>query len=397
MSDQPPFLPPPSAPPPPPPDGAYGAGPTNNSKKAWWKRWWAIAGAVLLVIVALAAVFGDSDDDDAEITSTEPTTADTEPGTASPADDEESPDTTAPETAPSDDDEEPSDNTAPGTAPSATDPATTPPTTESPAATPVIGTTVTFGDGGLARVNAVTPNAPARSQFVTADPGFSFTEIDVEVCAGTDGWSLNPLYWTGFLEDNTEAGPVLGGQDLQTTGLAPGGCARGSVALEVPDGSAVTDIVLLGTMFNERARWATERTEPVDGPLVPTSPPTAVSLGEAMSTGNGATATVRSVTAGVPAPQFVTVDEGRQLIELEVEQCAGEAPLSVNPLYWLLTTQDNYIAGVELGAQTLPTMEVAAGQCVAGTVVMNVPVDSTAAFAQLVGPLFDEVGRTALD
>lgn len=392
MSDQPPFVPPPP-PPPPPPDGADVTAPTDDLKKAWWKRWWAIAGAVLIVLVALAAIFGEGDADDADgdagIATAEPTSditdsdgaaSDTAQTTTAPVNDEESADTTAPETAPP-----------------ATDPGTTTSTTEPPVADPVIGTTVTFGDGGLARINAVTPNAPARNQFVTPDPGFSFTEIEVEVCAGTDGWSLNPLYWTGFLEDNTEAGPALGGQDLQTAGLAPGGCGRGWVALNVPDGNTVADIVLLGTMFNERARWTTDGAEAVDGPLIPTSPPTAVSLGEEMSTGNGSTATVRSVTPGVPAPQFVTVDEGRQLIELDVEQCAGTAPLSVNPLYWLLTTQDNYIGQAELGAQTLPTMEVAAGQCIAGTVVMNVPAESTAVFAQLVGPLFDELGRTALN
>lgn len=260
-----------------------------------------------------------------------------------------------------------------------------------------IGTAVTFGDGGIARVNNVVPEAAPRNEFFGPDPGFTFTEVEVEMCAGSDGWSVNPLYWSGFLADNTEASTSFAGNELSTTTLAPGGCARGWVALEVPDGEEVADVVLTSALFSEKARWSTDSSQPVSGPLEPSSPPNAAALGEAMDTGSQSTATVRTITAGIPAPDFVSVREGWQLIEIDVEQCAGSESLPVNPLYWSLTTADNFVAQAELGGQSLPTIELSPEQCAAGTVIFTVPADATARYVQIVGPLFDELGRTSVD
>ena len=54
---------------------------------------------------------------------------------------------------------------------------------------------------------------------------------------------------------------------------------------------------------------------------------------------------------------------------------------------------DNVTAGAALGADTLDAIEVAAGQCVAGTVAFDVPAATSPAYVMLTGPLFDEVGR----
>lgn len=364
--------------------------PGQQPRSQWRDRWWVIVLvvlALLAVAIAVAVAAGDGDDDSSGSVPTEPVVTEP-PGTEPP--DTQPPDTELPDTQPA------TTETSPTTDPptSETTTSTEPPATTEPPGDPVIGDTVDLVDGGVVRVNSITPDAPARSEFSTPDPGFTFTEIEVEMCAGSDGLNSNPLYWSGFTESNTQVEASLAGNDLQTLGLAPGGCARGWVAVSVPEGDAVVDVVLTDAVFDEIARWSATESVAIDGPLSGSEPPVADELGQPMELSEGATATVRSVTPGVPAPQFVTVEDGRQLVELDVEQCAGSEQLDVNPLYWTLTTRDNYLAGAELVGGSLASISVAPGECVAGTVLVNSLATSAPAFVQLSDPLFDEIGRT---
>jgi hypothetical protein len=151
---------------------------------------------------------------------------------------------------------------------------------------------------------------------------------------------------------------------------------------------------MTGTLFEEQARWSTSSSSPVGGPLTPSSPPEAAAPGETVTLEGGATAVVRSVNPDAPPRNdFSTPEQGRKFVEADVQICAGDEPYSVNPLYWLATMSDNYTASVELGAQTLDTLDVAAGQCIAGTVAFSVPDTSTPAYVLLTDEVFQEVGR----
>ncbi len=271
---------------------------------------------------------------------------------------------------------------------------TSAPTTVPDRRLPFVGETVGFDDGSLARVNAVTPNAPASNEFLQPEPGTTFTRIAVEQCAGDDGVSVNSLYFRGFLEDNTSAEVALGAQDLATIGLRPGGCVAGNVDVAVPDGHILATVVLTGALFDELARWSTASAVPVDGPLLATSPPVSAAPGEVVTLTDGATAVVRTVTPNAaPRSDFFTPSDGNQFVEASVEICAGTEPYQVNPLYWAVTMTDNFTASAALGADTLDAIEVAAGQCVAGTVAFDVPATTGPAYVLLTGPLFDEIGR----
>ena len=385
MSDVP--LPPPDPRGPLPPPGA---GPTPTStRRPLWKRWWVIALGVVVVLGVVGAIAGGGSDDDPGATddSDVPNRSDpTDPtdGTDGTDGTDANPTTSPPEA-----------STPPGT-PSITEPAVE--TTEAvaptaPAEDPAIGDVLETGSGGLARVNAVTPNAPARNEFLGPDPGFTLTEADVEICAGEDGQSVNPLYWKAFLADNTEA-EVNFGSTLQTVGLAPGGCTRGFVAFAVPEGATVADVVLTDELLSEQARWSTATSVPVTSALTPSSPVAASPLGTLLTLADDATAVVRSVTPGAPPTnEFFPVAAGDQLVEIDVELCAGTASLAVNPLYWLVTAQDNTTGGASLGNGTLSSIDVAPGQCVAGTVQLAIPAASAPSYVLLTGALFDEEAR----
>ena len=215
------------------------------------------------------------------------------------------------------------------------------------------------------------------------------------MCAGEDGQSTNPLYWKAFLADNTEA-DVSFTSDLQTVGLRPGGCSRGWVAFSVPDGAAVADIVLTDNLFSESARWSAGSSSAVTGPLTPFQDVEAGTVGTALDLDGGGTAVVRSITPNAaPSSQFITVEPGRQLVEIDVELCAGTEPLSVNPLYWLVTAADHYIGGASLGGGTLSSLDIAPGQCAAGTVQVDMLEQSVPAYVILTDEIFDEAARWA--
>ena len=269
-----------------------------------------------------------------------------------------------------------------------------PTTTARPAEDAVVGDTIKISDGALARVNSVTANAAPLNEFATPEPGTTFTRIAVELCAGSKPLSVNPLYWTAALDDNTTADVALGGQTLETYAVAPGGCTAGTVDVTVPDGRTVASVVLTNTLLGVTGRWSTASAKPVTSPLTPTSPPASAAPGEVASLADGATAVVRSFTPNAaPRNQLSTPDPGNQLIEIDVELCAGSAPLSVNPLYWLLTDAGNITYGAELGGQTLTTIDLDPESCTAGFVAFEVPETSVPAYATVTGALLDEVGR----
>lgn len=269
------------------------------------------------------------------------------------------------------------------------------PTTVGGSEDAVIGSTLQTGSGGQARVNAITPNAVPRSELLGPDPGFAFTEAEVEICAGEDGQSSNPLYWQAFLADNTEA-DVSFASDLETVGLPPGGCTRGWVAFSVPEGAAVSEVVLTDALFSETARWSAATSTPISGPLTPSQTVGSGAVGALLDLDGGATAVVRSIIPNAePSSQFIAVEAGHQLVEIDVELCAGTEPLNVNPLYWLATAEDHYTGGAALGGGTLSALEVAPGQCAAGTVQLDMLEQSVLAYVIVTDPIFDEWARWA--
>ena len=398
-------LPPPSAQPSQPPSGPSGGdgggpgaatGSAGKGRKPLWKRWWVITLAVLFVIVVIGAIAGGGkkdDEDGAAGTTSAKTTVAAVAGATTVAT------TTADSTAAATDQATTEAAAAPTAAPTTFSsttaaPTTAAPTTAAPPAKPVIGDTLNVGDGAIARVNSVAANAEPLNDFIKPDPGTTFTRVAVELCAGSKPLSVNPLYFSAALDDNTTADVALGGQALETFTVAPGGCTGGTVDVTVPDGRTVGSVVLTGGLLSEVGRWSTASANPVVAPLAPTSPPASAALGELATLDDGATAVIRSFTPNAPPRnQFSTPDPGNQLVEIDVELCAGSAPLSVNPLYWLVTDTGNVTYSAELGGQTLTTIELAAGNCTAGVVAFEMPDASTPAYGIVTAALLEEVGR----
>ena len=161
-------------------------------------------------------------------------------------------------------------------------------------------------------------------------------------------------------------------------------------------GATVDDIVLTDALFGEIGRWSTATAVPIDAPLGTGPELSAAAIGEIIELEGGGTAVVRSITPNAPpSSEFLPVEPGRQLVDADVELCAGSEPLSVNPLYWLMTAQDNYTGGASLGGGTLPTIDVAAGECVAGVVQLDMLEQSVPAYVIFTGALLDELARWA--
>ena len=292
--------------------------------------------------------------------------------------------TAAPAAPEADEDEDPgAPATDPADAERSTEPAAPDP---EPASTPPgdgvagVGDAVTLPSGSVARVNAAAPDAAATTEFVQPEPGSTFTSATVEVCAGTEGQSVNPLNWEAFLDDDRAADVALGAQTLATIDLPPGGCAKGDVLFEVPEGQAVARVVL-NEGFDAVARWDAGRSAAaVEGPLPAPVDLDAAPLGAPAAT-PAADVTVHAVVAGsAPANEFIDVPEGSSLTALDVEVCATEAG-SVNPLSWAVQLDDNTVVDLNLGGQTFPTSDLAAGECARGNVDFVVPDGRTAVVA----------------
>ena len=237
----------------------------------------------------------------------------------------------------------------------------------------------------------MTPNAPLIDDFFTPDEGNTITRLDIEGCAGDEPFNLNPIYWTGFLADNTAADYFIFGGDLPSIELAPGACLHGSIDLEVPAGGSVTSVVLLGQLFDEVARWDTTSSVPVTGPLVAPDPVEPSPVGSKLTLPDGSTAVVTSVVPNAPPlDENFPPEEGRQIVRIEVEQCAGGEPLSINPAYWWAAAADNHLGQSQFGGSTLPSLTLAAGECVAGTVEIGLAADAKVAQIILTNDGFTE-------
>lgn len=360
--------------------------PTPGSTPPVWKKWWFAVG--LLVVaggIVTAIVVATSNKDEARVTSdtrfddiTVPTFDVTIPDITSPQIPDVTVDITIPSgTTPDTTPDTTLDTTLDTTADTSTE-ATTSATGGVDSDDLIVGQIATVDGGSTVRLNSVTPNAPLLDDFFTPDEGNTITRLDVEGCAGTEGLYFNSLYWQGFAEDNTSIDAFLFGGDLPTFEIAPGACIRGLIDLEVPAGKNLSSVVMQGTLFQEAARWNTNDSVPVDGPLVAAAPVTTFGLAETAMLPDGATAVVRAVTPNAPPlDDFFPPDAGRQLVRADVQVCAGTTPLDVGPIYWYVSATDNRTGEATFGGSTLSSAELAAGECGAGLIELDLPADAT--------------------
>ena len=263
-----------------------------------------------------------------------------------------------------------------------------------PQSTIVTGQAITLDDGTIVRLDSVTPNAPPSDDFFQPDPGTSLTRLEIEGCGGRDGFATSSLNWLGFLEDNTSVDAFLFGGDLESVTVADGACIRGSVDLQVPDGHNVVSVVMRDSLFQEAARWDTTTATPVDAPLQSPKPVSTFGVGEKATFPDGSTAVLKSVTPNAPPlNEFSPPDPGRQLVRIEVEQCAGSTPLSVSGVYWYAAAVDNRTGSSTFAGDTLPTIDLAAGQCAAGLVEIDLPADATVGTVFLTDVTLKEIAR----
>ena len=368
----------------------------------FWKRlpFLLVAGAVIVVVIVLIAnaVGGDNTDNDATVATVATVATGVSPPPSVP---EAVPTATEPAaTESSQSSQDASESTGTGTGTDATPPTAVPisspitsPVTEPPVPNgqALVGSTLD-SEGSQVRLNRVTPNTPPGG--FEPDPGITITEIEVEACAGPGGFASNSFYWMAFLDDDTSAEKYFFGGHLANVNLLAGGCIRGTIQFEVPDGRRLASVAVTDALLAETGRWSTQQGPPIAGPLVPATPPSSTPVGEPALFGAGHTATVRSVTdATPPLSDFFEPAPGRQYSQLDVELCAGSESLSVTPLYWIGVTADNWAGNSALFGDTLPTRELAAGRCVAGIVEIDVPVGTTVTSVVLTAGFFDEVAR----
>lgn len=381
-----------SFPPPPPgsglpPVGApAGPGLTPEPKASWWKRklWklpvWGWIVIVLVVAAAAGSGGGKSDDDAADDTQVESTDA----GPTDTTSDE----TVAVTTEPATEATEPAVSEAPTTVEATTTEAPT--TTEATVAANIRE----LDDGAALRLNTFADNAPAPNQFVSPDPGGRFSSADVELCAGDEPLSVNPLNFSANTATNRVIQLALGAQTLQTYELAPNACTRGIVMFSIPVEETMQDLVY-SDLFTEAARIPVTAAVAPQAPLAQTEPPAAQAIGAKIDMGSAGAATVYAVTPGVAPNQFVTLPEGATLTSVDVELCATTESVSVNPLNFFGTLSDNTMLSTELGGVDgqLATIEVAPGTCVRGNVSYAVPAGLTLRWVSYAAYIGSETAR----
>lgn len=346
---------------------------SDDGNKPVWKRWWFILGVVFVAIVALSALFGGDDDSNL---ATSPTTGSVDDAAGGEGEVGEG---------------------IPGDADSLAEPESEPEPEFSADTPAVIGAIADLGDGALARLNTVAPEAEPTNDIFTPDPGITLTRLDVEICAGDEPLAANPLYWSGQDAENRTYNAFLGSQGYTTIGLDPGACQRGTVDLEVPEGVTVTSVILLTPLMGEHARWEVSGDATPQPPLEPFHAPSAHPLAAVADLAAGATATVHAVSPEVePLNEFVTAPEGHSFTRVEVEVCAGDEIRPANPLYWGAQSADHRIATSELGAQGFATRDLAPGTCERGTVDVAVPDGAEMAWVMLLGPMMDVEARWGL-
>ncbi len=372
----------------------------GTSKKVLW---FVVGVIVLGAIVAAAIVLAArADDDDDAASSTQPTVAPTPsvvaPGTTAIAPPETSPPPTAapvteiPATAVPGTTAvvDPTVSTVPATAPLPPDGVP-----DGSAGAVPLGTAVR-AEGSLVRVNSINLDAPG-DDFFEPEEGNTITAVEVEACAGPGGFASNSFYWSAFLPDDTAADSFLFADELAAVEIAPGGCIRGTVTYEMPAGATVASVVLTNSVFSEIARWRSDGAVAVTERLAPEILPAAVELGSPVVWGPNHRATVQSVEdAAPPLDDFFPPDPGRQYNRITVEMCAGDEPLPVNGLTWFGVGPDHWMASTVLLGDTLPTLELAAGECVAGSLQIGMPEGTGTAYVVYAEPGVGEVGRWSI-
>jgi hypothetical protein len=94
-----------------------------------------------------------------------------------------------------------------------------------------------------------------------------------------------------------------------------------------------------------------------------------------------------------PTDEFFTPDPGTTLTRLDVEGCAGTEGLYMNSIYWIGFLEDNTSVDPYILSGDLPSLTVAPGACLRGTIDLEVPDGHTVSSVVMRGSLFDEVAR----
>ena len=253
-----------------------------------------------------------------------------------------------------------------------------------------IGETITFDDGGVARVNGVRGDAPVRNTFDRSRAGgaTSSTEIEVEHCIGGDDYQpdldwqppehwLVAERWTGILDDGTAVEARAGYYMLLES--RPGACSRGYVTIPSPPDSDVVAVTLspsVGGVDEPIGRWDLTRSQPIEAPLQPATLPDAAELGEQMTppyfdiydvtvleiidnaapkpSGRDLYDQMTDQTSSGETGQSTTVESpaNRKLVEIRAEVCTdpllpapapGTSYSGPGELMWLIQTTDNYV------------------------------------------------------
>lgn len=383
----------------PPPPLIQEAG--TSKKVLWFVVGLMVLGALVATALVLAGRAGDGEVADTVAPTAAPTASDAVPGTTAIAPPETSPPPTG---APTTDVPptaspgttvvvDPGASTVPATAPPTAPPADDIP--DGSAGAVPLGTTVR-AEGSLVRVNSVDLDAPG-DDFFEPDDGNTITAVEVEACAGPDGFASNSFYWSAYLPDDTAAESFLFADQLAAVELAPGGCIRGTVTYEMPAGATVASVVLTNSLFSEIARWRTDGAVAVTERLAPEVQPAVVPIGSPAVWGANHRATVQSVQdAAPPLDDFFPPEPGRQYNRITVEMCAGDEPLPVNGLAWFGVGPDHWMATTVLLGDTLPTIELAAGECVAGSLQIGMPEGIGTAYVVYAEPGVGEIARWAV-
>jgi len=124
-----------------------------------------------------------------------------------------------------------------------------------------VGEKVGLPGGDSVKVYSYAPDISPSNPFSKAQPGTSFSAIDVDGCAGgqrRDAGVVNPFEFTLLMPDGSRVQTSIPVKDpgLNVVPLDPGACIRGFVTFETPSGATPKAVVLEagGTTVTWRVR-----------------------------------------------------------------------------------------------------------------------------------------------
>ena len=125
-----------------------------------------------------------------------------------------------------------------------------------------LGDRVELASGDTVQVHSYASDIAASNPFSEAQPGKSFSAIDVEACAGrqrSDGGVVNPFQFTLLMPDGSRVQTSIPVKDpgLNVVPLDPGTCTRGFVTYETTIGARPTVVVWETTGID--VRWTVPR------------------------------------------------------------------------------------------------------------------------------------------